>query len=137
MSEKVLVAKVLDKVKEFKKGKEIKNSYFEACWSKKGKWKDLPEEGKCNKCRIMHTASYSECIKGELIWVYPTSEEVEKRTVVLALRLSQAEVLKEVDEVEEGFEGTAVEFCEKHGDASYTGFKECLKEIRKRLKVKK
>ena len=59
-----------------------------------------------------------------------------KCAVELALAAKQAEVLKIVREVEEGFEGTAVEFCEKHGDASYTGFKECLKEILRRLLAK-
>ncbi len=62
-----------------------------------------------------------------------------KQVARLTLQMSQtsaAEVLEEIDKLEEGFEGTAVEFCEKYGNASYTGFKECLKEIRKRLKVK-
>ena len=46
------------------------------------------------------------------------------------------EIEKIFDEVEEGFEGTAVEFCEKHGDASYTGFKEGLKILKERFKEK-
>lgn len=51
-----------------------------------------------------------------------------------AVDLTFEEIKKEIDEIEEGFEGTAVEFCEKHGNASYTGFVECLKEIKSRIK---
>lgn len=57
-----------------------------------------------------------------------------ERAVALALAEQRKEFEKILGDIEEGFEGTAVEFCEKHGNASYTGFKECLKEIKKRLR---
>lgn len=54
---------------------------------------------------------------------------VTRRAIDIVLE----EVKKEIWETEEGLEGTAVEFCEKHGEGSYTGFKECLKEVKRRI----
>ena len=95
----VLRQQILDKL-----AKEMCRNY------KVDSWQQLKEHWKIQKAQHIPRIYFVEDIE---------------RAVSLALSAKQAEVLKIVREVEEGFEGTAVEFCEKHGDGSYTGFKEC------------
>lgn len=68
-------------------------------------------------------------------YILKRDKAVQNEAVSQALLAAAKEVEKTLNEIEEGFEGTAVEFCEKLGDDAYTGFKECLEELRKRLVV--
>jgi hypothetical protein len=99
-------------------------------------WFNVVERNSYDKIEIDYKTMQDIAILSRQATEERCLKEIEKREAKAIAKTAVkiwCSVMDTINEIEESFEGTAVEFCEKHGNAAYTGFIECLKELKNRL----